>query len=81
MRSLGMLVYFLGGMVALFINILIIKEVLGVVGVILGIVLFPFLITIAPWYALFAWGHWTPLLITYGTMIIGTGFMAIGGEE
>ena len=44
----------------------------------LAFFLFPVTIAAAPWYALFYWGTWIPLAVTYGGFIASVVLRAIG---
>ena len=58
-----------GGIISLIICVGIVKEVFGSVVSFLGLIIFPVLLTVAPWYALVAWGNWFPLVVVYGVGI------------
>ena len=74
----GLIVGFLGGVWGFFICIGIVKAKLGFMGVILGMMFFPFIISLAPWYAGFAHGNWMPLIVVYGSGIAAVTLFAIG---
>jgi len=47
----------------------IVNKVAGFWGVVIGLTVAPVTLAAAPWYALVAWGSWSPLLISYGGTI------------
>lgn len=55
-----------GGIICLIICVGIVREVFGPAVSFLSLIIFPVLLAVAPWYALFAWGNWFPLVLTYG---------------
>lgn len=48
----------------------IVNKVAGFWGVVIGLTVAPVTLAAAPWYALVAWGSWSPLLICYGGTIL-----------
>ena len=48
------------------------KEVFGPVIAFLGLIFFPFILTLAPWYAALNNHNFNPLLIVYGGALLGT---------
>jgi len=61
-----------GGIISLIICIGIVREVFGPAVSFLSLIIFPVLLTVAPWYALVAWGNWFPLVVVYGMGITVT---------
>ena len=49
----------------------IVESVLGSVWAYISLIFAPFVLGIAPWYALFSYGDYVPLLVTYGGIIPG----------
>ena len=49
----------------------IVEDVLGSVWAFVSLIFAPFVLGLAPWYALFANGDYVPLLVTYGGIIPG----------
>lgn len=49
----------------------IVENVLGSVWAYVSLIFAPFVLGIAPWYALFSYGDYVPLLVTYGGIIPG----------
>jgi len=43
---------------------------IGLVGVIVGVILFPAFYALTPWYAGFVDGYWTPLLVGYFPLLM-----------
>ena len=69
---ISILIYVISGICGLFICFIIVKDVFGPIIAFLGLIFFPFILTIAPWYALLANHDFYPLLIVYGGIILGT---------
>jgi len=76
----GCLVWGIWGIVGLLVNLGVVHDAIGwgFFGVILAFIFFPFTLTIAPFYALVAWGEWLPLIVTYGGGLMGVTIVAIG---
>ncbi len=58
--------YMAFGAWGLFLSVRILLEVAGTAVAILGFLLFPVSLAVAPWIGLFAQGSWTALLVVYG---------------
>ena len=69
---ISILIYLISGIWGLFICFTVVKDVFGPIIAFLGLIFFPFILTIAPWYALLANYDFYPLLIVYGGIILGT---------
>ena len=69
---ISILIYVISGIWGLFICFTVVKDVFGPIIAFLGLIFFPFILTIAPWYALLANHDFYPLLIVYGGIILGT---------
>ena len=69
---ISILIYVISGIWGLFICFTMVKDVFGPIIAFLGLIFFPFILTIAPWYALLANHDFYPLLIVYGGIILGT---------
>jgi len=65
----ALIIYFVGGIWGLIICLGIVSEHLGTIGVIVGMLIFPAVLYLAPWYAGFADGNWFPVMLIYGTTI------------
>ena len=50
----------------------VVKEVFGPIIAFLGLIFFPFILALAPWYAALANHDFYPLLIVYGGVLLGT---------
>lgn len=74
----GMIVGFLGGLWGFFICIGIVKAKFGMLGVVVGMFFFPFVISLAPWYEGFAHDNWMPLIVVYGSGVAATALFVIG---
>jgi len=73
----GILIYIITAFWGLFICFAIVKEVFGSIIAFLGLIFFPFILTLAPWYAALANHDFYPLMIVYGGLILGTLFFRI----
>ena len=69
---ISILIYVVSGIWGLFICFTVVKDVFGPIIAFLGLIFFPFILTIAPWYAALANHDFYPLLIVYGGIILGT---------
>ena len=69
---ISILIYLISGIWGLFICFTVVKDVFGPIIAFLGLIFFPFILTIAPWYALLANYDFYPLLIVYGGALLGT---------
>jgi hypothetical protein len=62
----------ISGIWGLFICYTVVKNVFGPIIAFLGLIFFPFILTLATWYAALANHDFYPLLIVYGGIILGT---------
>ena len=69
---ISILIYVISGIWGLFICFTVVKDVFGPIIAFLGLIFFPFILTIAPWYALLANHDFYPLLVVYGGIVLGT---------
>jgi hypothetical protein len=74
----GFIVYLLGGLWGLFICLGIVHAKLGIIGVVVGLFIFPVVIYLAPWYVGFADGNWMPVTVVYGSGIVAMILIVIG---
>jgi len=74
----AMIIYFAGGLWGLVICLGIVSAKLGIIGLIVGLFIFPAVLYLAPWYAGFADGNWFPVMLIYGTTIASWILFAIG---
>jgi uncharacterized membrane protein len=74
---IGILIYVITAFWGLFICFAVVKNVFGPVIAFLGLIFFPFVLTLAPWYAALANHDFYPLLIVYGGVFLGTLFFRI----
>jgi hypothetical protein len=56
----------------------IVYDVAGIWGAAAGFLLGPLTFAATPWYALFALGTWTPLLLCYAGGLVSTAMIGIG---
>jgi hypothetical protein len=68
----GILIYVVTAFWGLFICFDVVKEVFGPIIAFLGLIFFPFILALSPWYAAVANHDYYPLLIVYGGLILGT---------
>lgn len=69
---ISILIYVISGIWGLFICFTVVKDIFGPIIAFLGLIFFPFILTLAPWYAALANHDFYPLLIVYGGVILGT---------
>ena len=75
----GAICYWVFGLLGVIVSLGIVSQVTGFWGFVLAFVFFPVTFVAAPWYALFHWGTWTPVLITYGGILLSWALRFIGG--
>jgi hypothetical protein len=68
----SILIYVISRIWGLFICFTVVKDVFGPIIAFLGLIFFPFILTLAPWYVLLANHDFYPLIIVYGGIILGT---------
>ena len=78
LSSLGYVFYSAAGLYGLIWGLNLIHTLWGVLAAIASFFLFPFLITLAPWYGGLVNDDWTPLLIIYGLGISGIIVASLG---
>jgi hypothetical protein len=76
--GIGVIIYIITALWGLFICFDIVKNVFGGMFAFLSLIFFPFILTLAPWYALFADHNVLPIIVVYGGMILGTLCFIIG---
>ena len=69
---ISVLIYIISGIWGLFICFAVVKNVFGPIIAFIGLIFFPFILSLAPWYAALANHDFYPLLIVYGGIILGT---------
>ena len=69
---ISVLIYTISGIWGLFICFTVVKNVFGPIIAFIGLIFFPFILSLAPWYAALANHDFYPLLIVYGGIILGT---------
>jgi ABC-type glycerol-3-phosphate transport system permease component len=50
----------------------------GLLGVFVGLLLFPATFSLVPWYAAFVDGNWQPVMVVYGMMAAALGLFLLG---
>lgn len=58
------------GLIGFYLELQVVYSLFGVIGVILGILLFPIVFAITPFVAIFKYGNWTILLVVLATIFI-----------
>ena len=74
----GYIVYGVGGLWGFLTCLSIVFNTLGFIGGVLALMFLPFTLAIAPWYAIIKEGNWFPLILVYGSGLVGTILLAIG---
>lgn len=74
----GYIIYFLGGLWGLFICLGIVNAKLGMIGLIVGLFLFPVVLYLAPWYVGVVDGNWMPAMVVYGSSITAMILIGVG---
>ena len=79
-KVIGMIILGITGLAGTIINIMVVNEAIGLgfLGIFLALFFFPITLTIAPWFALIAWGNPMPIIVTYGGFIVGAIVFGIG---
>lgn len=77
-KAPGFLIWLVAGFWGLWISASIVHDIGGSVLVVISLLLAPFLLGLAPWYAGLFLGDWFPLLLIYGGGIAGMVLFAIG---
>lgn len=77
---LGYAVWIIFGLWSFIIELFYAYVILGVIGIIMGITLFPVLLTAMPFYALFAYGNASPLILS-GISIFGVTIAGIFSKK
>jgi hypothetical protein len=67
-----------GELASFVLSVVIVWAVLGPVGVLVALCLFPLFLALAPWYALLAWGNPIPLVLGYELGLAGTWLIMLG---
>ena len=76
-RKVAYFVWLVTGVWGLIMSLALIGYLVGFWGVVFGLVLAPLTLAVGPWIAIFKWGTWIPLVITYGGAILGAALYAI----
>jgi len=66
LKITAILMFLFAGLYGLMLCFSIVQYVFGNVVAFISLVFLPFLLGLAPWYALFAYGDFMPLLVVYG---------------
>ncbi len=80
LKGVAYLVVIASGLIGFIICLVIVNDVIGFWGVVLGLMFFPIILAAAPWYALVAWGNPIPLILVYGGGIIAAVIYGIGAS-
>ena len=74
----AMIIWFVGGIWGLIVCLGIVSSKLGFIGVLIGLLVFPAVLYLAPWYAGFVDDNWFPVMLIYGTSFTAWVLYAIG---
>jgi hypothetical protein len=77
---LGIVCYFFFGIWGFILALAIVYAAVGFWGFVIAFLLFPVTLIAAPWYALFHYGTWFPLVISYGGPIVAGILHSIGSS-
>lgn len=80
MRGLAAVVFWVSGIVGLFMSIVIVAKAFGAILATVALFLFPVTFTIAPWYAALKYDNWVPLAVGYGGWALAGVLMLLGGK-
>lgn len=69
-KIIGILIYVVFGLYVFISELILIEELMGILGIILGIFFFPILLVVMPFYALFAYGNWILLTLSILTPLV-----------
>jgi len=69
-KGISVIILLVSGLWSFMIELYIINLVWGLIGLIVGFFIAPVTFLLAPWYVLFAWGNWNPLILGYGGIIV-----------
>ena len=78
LKILGVISFIIFGLWGLFLEVAIVNEVAGFLGVVLGFMLLPVMFAVVPWYAGVVWGNWLPLMVCYGGGILTAILFGLG---
>lgn len=76
----GILIFVLGGLWGTFICLKIVIDALGFIGGLIAFFALPITLVFAPFYVGLKYDNWFPLILIYGTGMIGTILFAIGSK-
>ena len=77
--GLGMICYVVFGIWGFFLSLAIVHQSVGFWGFVIAFLALPITFVAAPWYALFHYGTWFPLMVNYGGLVLAGILSAIGG--
>ena len=77
----GMILFFGWGIIGLFVIFSVVYSAFGLLGVLIGIFIFPVTILLIPIYAIINSGNWLPALFAYLPFIIGALLSAKGNSK
>ncbi len=69
-KIVGIIIYIIGGLYVFISEVILLGNLWGTLGVVLGVVFFPILLIAMPFYALFAFGNWILLVISIITPLL-----------
>ena len=77
-KFLGFFSYIIFGLWGFIVEITFIYSMWGILGALIGIVLFPAILTLVPFYILIIYGNWNLILIIYGGAVLASILYLIG---
>jgi hypothetical protein len=78
LKIISVLLYYVFGIWSLVLELIIVFHAWGYLGLWVAIIIFPATFVAAPFYALFAWHNWWPLIIGYGGYGVSYGIYLVG---
>ena len=76
--TIGVITFAIAGLWGMYLNFMILIEVTGFWGFVIGLTVLPLTFVAVPWYAGLAMDYWLPLLLNYGGGIVAVIFWSIG---
>ena len=78
MKTAGWVLFILAELIGFIGSIIIVGNMFGTIGIIIGIFIFPAVLVIVPIYALITTGNWFLLVVVYGVGILSRILMVCG---
>ncbi len=84
-QAIGSVLIFAGAIIfssfviaGLYLDVAVVEGIAGFWGSVVACALFPLTHIVVPWYALLAYGSWTPIIVCYGGVMAGALVIAVG---